>query len=149
MRQNMHLVIPNPKAHPRDRARVLRATALVDEINASPDAKQLDPTGTSIAVHVASEWLGKARGFEAEWDELDPVAFARAVPAIVLGNRRFADAILLALACALDWMADHGRIHRDVANHCIDVFAANVRPPTPPKKRRMIPRTRRFHRNWS
>jgi hypothetical protein len=150
MRPNHHVIIARPGADPRACARVERTTALVDEILASPTGRTLDPTTCSYAVHIAAGWLGDQRGFEATWEELDPIAFVAGLPEIGLFPPPVLAAMFDTLCIVFGWMARRGRMEPAAAEHCIRVLGTS-RPALapPPHRRRPIQRTRRFHRNWS
>lgn len=124
MRKNHHVIVARPGADPRACARVERTKRLVDAILCSKEGRDLDPTSTSLAVHIASGWLGERCGFEAAWEELDPDAFAAALPGLGFFSPVVLPLMRDGLCTAFAWMGRHGRMQKEAAERCAEVLRA-------------------------
>lgn len=118
-RPNQHVILERPGADPRACSRVERTKQLVEEILEDPAAKSLDPTSTSLAVHIASGWLGERSGFEASWEAFDAVAFTMELPNLGYFEPRLLDRMLESLCFALEWLAARRRIDPSFAQRSI------------------------------
>lgn len=132
--ENMHVIVERPGADPRACARVERIKVLVRELLDDPGAARVDPTATSLAVHMAAGWLGETRGFETGWEEFDARAFIAALPRFACFDAAMAAKMRESLCFAFEWMGEHGRLEpafaARVVGEILEGWPREMKPPS-------------------